>query len=148
MRPTNPDSDTLRPGSGVVLRRGDQCVPGRVRSVRRNKQFFLVGLENCDSMDAAQALVGSELCVDEDDLPPTGPSEVYVYQLVGMTAVTTAGERIGTVEDVLETPANDICVVRGAGREQLVPLVPEFVVEVDHVNRRLVVAPIPGLLED
>jgi 16S rRNA processing protein RimM len=145
--PYNPGSTSLCAGSQVVLRRGNDRHSCRVSAVRRHKRFVLVTLEGCASMAAAEALVGYEVCLHEADLPPLGANEVYHYELVGMTVVTTAGAEIGRVAEVLTTPSHDICVVRSAEQEHLIPLVGDIVTQVDRPHRRLVIDPPPGLLD-
>jgi len=145
--PYNPDSTTLRPGLHVVLRRADEEFPRQLTGVRRHKRFLLLTLDGCDSLDAAEALVGCELCVTLDDLPPLQAGEVYHYELVGMAVVTSAGDSLGTVTEVLTTPAHDVCVVRDGAAEHLIPLVANVVREIDRDGRRIVVEPLPGLLD-
>jgi 16S rRNA processing protein RimM len=147
VRPFNPRSTLLRAGASVMLRRGDETQQRYVRSVRPHKHFLLLTLDGCDSMTAAQALIGSEVCVLEADLPPPGPDEIYHYQLIGMTVATTAGRELGTIVEVLTTPSNDVCVVRGGGREHLIPFIADVVKNVDRDHRRLIIDPLPGLLD-
>jgi 16S rRNA processing protein RimM len=147
VRPFNPDSATLQAGCTVVLRQGPHCEEHRVTAIRRHKHYLLVTLHGCDSMNAAEALKGREVCVHETDLPEIGPDEIYHYELVGMTVITATGEDVGTVAEVMATPGNDICVVRAGDREHLVPLVPRVVKEIDRERRRLVIDPLPGLLD-
>jgi len=147
VRPFNPDSTTLRVGSAIVLRRGQESEERRVTAIRRHKHYVLVTLEGCDSMNAAEALKGREVCVREADLPAIGPDEIYHYELIGMTVITTTGADIGIVTEVMSTPSNDICVVRGAEREYLIPLVASVVKEIDREGRRLIIDPVPGLLD-
>jgi 16S rRNA processing protein RimM len=147
MLPFNPHSTTLRAGSTVLLRRDTDVQERRVNTLRRHNRFLLLTLEGCDSMDAARELIGYEVCVPEQDLPAAGPDEVYHYQLIGMTVVTTAGEEIGLVADVMSTGAHDVCVVRAGTREHLIPLIADVVKEVDRQQRRLVIDPLPGLLD-
>jgi len=147
VRPFNPDSTTLRAGSTVVLRQGQECDERRVTAVRRHKHYLLVTLHACDSMTAAEALTGHEVCVRHTELPAIGPDEIYHFELLGMTVVTAAGDTLGTVTEVMSTPSNDICVVRAAEREHLIPLVDTIVTQIDRAGRRLVVDPLPGLLD-
>lgn len=147
LRPFNPDSTTLRVGSTIVLRHGQESEERRVTAIRRHKHYVLVMLQGCDSMNAAEALKGREVCVRETDLPDIGPDEIYHYALIGMTVTTTAGADIGIVAEVMSTPSNDICIVRGAEREYLIPLVANIVKEIDREGRRLVIDPVPGLLD-
>jgi 16S rRNA processing protein RimM len=143
----NPTSTTLTRDSTVVLRRGAEEHEHRIIGLRPHKRFVLLTLEGCNSMTAAQGLVGSEVCVPEADLPAPGPDEVYHYELLGMTVVTTAGTTIGEVTEVIPAGSNDVCVVHGAGGEHLIPLVADVVRRVDRDGCRLVIEPLPGLLD-
>ena len=147
IRPFNPESTTLHPGCTVVLRHGQTCEVHSVTAVRRHKHYLLVTLHGCDSMSAAEALKGREVCVHAADLPDLGPDEIYHYELVGMAVITTTGEAVGTVAEVMATPSNDICVVRAVEREHLIPLVDSVVKAIDRQQRRLVIDPVPGLLD-
>jgi 16S rRNA processing protein RimM len=147
LRLFNPASTALAAGSRVVLRRGSERYERSVRGVRRHGQSLLLTLEGCESMSAAEALIGYELCVRQADLPPVGSGEIYHYELVGMTVVTTTGVEIGTVSEVMRVPSNDVCVVRAGRREHLVPLIADVVKQLDRGQRRLVIDPLPGLLE-
>lgn len=98
-------------------------------------------------MTAAEALIGYEVCVCEEALPPAAHGEIYHYQLIGMTVVTTGGEPIGIIEEMMTTASTDICVVRAGGREHLIPMIADVVKAVDREGRRIVIDPLPGLLD-
>ena len=58
----------------------------------------------------------------------------------------TASESVvGTIADVLNLPANDAYVVRDGELEFLIPVVHEFVLNVDLPARRVTVKLIPGM---
>lgn len=82
-----------------------------------------------------------------DDERPEDPDEFYDYQLVGLHVVTTAGEAVGIVSDVLHLPAQDVLSVTSGDREILVPFVSAVVPQVDLDARRIVIDPPPGLLD-
>ena len=143
----NPDSTILAPGVTVVLRRGAEQQTRRIIALRPHKHLMLVTLEDCESMTAAEALIGFEVCVREDALPPAGPQEVYYYHLVGMTVVTTTGLEVGVITEVIPIGSNDVCVVRADAGEHLIPLIADVVRTVDREQKRLVIDPLPGLLD-
>ncbi len=147
MRLFNPASNVLTTVTDVVLRRGAAEQERGIRGMRPHKGCTLLTLAGCESMTAAEELVGWEVCVRETQLPPAAPGEAYHYQLLGMTVVTLDGVEIGDVAEVLTTAANDICVVRQGTREYLIPFIADVVREVDRDRRRLVIDPLPGLLE-
>jgi 16S rRNA processing protein RimM len=85
--------------------------------------------------------------VELSDLPPLKPGEFYYFQVVGIEVHLSDGRRLGKIEDVFSTGANDVWVVRVNGREVLIPVIADVVKEIDIAGRRAIVEPIPGLLE-
>jgi len=65
---------------------------------------------------------------------------------VGLRVTTEAGEELGRLEEILETAANDVYVVRGAGEEILLPSIPQVVREVDLETGVMRVRLLPGLV--
>jgi 16S rRNA processing protein RimM len=61
--------------------------------------------------------------------------------------VTTSGAEIGVVKEVIPVGSNDVCVVHADGREHLIPLIADVVRKVDRADKRLVIDPLPGLLD-
>jgi 16S rRNA processing protein RimM len=147
MLPYNPDSDTVRSGDALTLRWADRVLAVQVRAVRRHKRFRLVVLEGYESATAAEALVGAEVCIDTARLPPLAAGEVYHHDLVGLRVYTLDGRDLGVIDQVMATGSNDVCVVRGSGRERLIPLIADVVREIDLAGGRLVIEPLPGLLD-
>jgi 16S rRNA processing protein RimM len=143
----NPDSTILTPGLTVILRRGGEQQTRRLIALRPHKHLVLATFEGCESMTAAAELIGCEVCVGEHELPPAGPQEIYYYHLVGMTVVTTSGQELGVVSAVIPVGSNDVCVVRAAASEHLIPLIADVVRSVDRKENRLVIDPLPGLLD-
>jgi 16S rRNA processing protein RimM len=100
--------------------------PLRVRLGRGVSIMKFRGLETAEEV---HFLLGNELFVREDDLPPLGPDEYYDYQLIGLAAVTEAGRVVGAVRGVMHTKAHDILVIAGAG-EILVPMTEEHILTI------------------
>lgn len=145
----NPDSRALDGAKSVTLRLPDgRMVQRALAHVRPHQQALLATFTGCHSIEDAESLVGAEVCVAATDLPDLGPDEVYHFQLVGMRVSTTEGRDLGSVAEVMDLPAHAVCVVRGGGREFLIPFIDEIVRDVDIDARHLVIEPMPGLLED
>ena len=126
--------------------------PSRVRGIllddaRPHGNVVLLRIAGIDDIDAAQALVGLVLAIPEADLPSAAPGEVYVYQLEGLDVFTNAGERLGTIERSFSNGANEVLVVQDGPREILIPMVADVVRTIDLPGHRVVIEPIPGLLD-
>ena len=61
-------------------------------------------------------------------LPETREDEFYWSDLIGLQVINADGKRLGEVDHLLETGANDVLVVRGE-REYLIPYLPEQVIQ-------------------
>ena len=98
--------------------------------VRFQKGFVYAWFEGFKSIDELSPLIGSEVCVNEKDLPPLDEDEYYEYQLVGLDVLTVKGERMGKVESLIHTGANDALVL-DEDSAPVIPLVEGFVVEIN-----------------
>ncbi|MDQ3862708.1 MAG: ribosome maturation factor RimM [Actinomycetota bacterium] len=137
-------------GTGKHLRKGMQpVVAGTRRHILRARQTprgFLVDLEGVESRTDAQLLRGEELLLGREELDAPEEGEFYVADLVGLKAVSDAGEVVGTVVDSFETAAHEVLVVREEeGRQDLyLPFTLEHVPEVDLGAGRLLIRPPEG----
>ena len=125
--------------------------PLTVAGSRWHSGRLLVRFSGYEDRDAADALRGTMLAVDSGQLAPLeDPEEFYDHDLIGLRVVTTDGEDVGTVSDVLHH-GQDLLVVAGGGArsaaEILVPFVAAIVPEVDVPAGRLVIDPPAGLLD-
>ena len=146
----NPSSTALDDAEHGVLRFADGSVEERrLVAVRNHKPgLLLVQLDGCTSIDDAEPLVGAEILLPYTELPELGADEVYHFQLIGLRVETTDGRDLGRIAEVMDLAAHAVCVVRGHGREILIPFVDAFVRDVDLANGRMLVEPVPGLIDD
>jgi len=110
---------------------------------------LIVAFEGVEDRDDAEALRRVLLYVDSSAIPaPEDPDEFHDHQLVGLTAVGPAGEKIGEVTRIDHGPAHDMLILRRPdGRTALVPFVSAMVPEVDLAGGRLVMTLPEGLLD-
>jgi 16S rRNA processing protein RimM len=120
-----------------------------VESAREHSGRMLVRLADVANRTAAEALRGSVFLVDTEDLPPIDdPDEFYDHQLEGLRVVTTDGQLVGTVKEVLHTAAGELLSVTAeTGAEVLVPFVGAIVTEVSLQSHTIEIDPPQGLLE-
>jgi len=147
LRTDDPDA-RFAPGSSL---RTDPASRGPLTVVeaRPRSGGLVVAFDGVHDRAGAEAIRGTALVVDSAELPDLDvPDEWYDHQLVGLAAVDPAGTPLGTVTDVVHSPASDLLVLRaGDGREHLVPFVRELVPSVDVPGGRVVVDPPDGLLD-
>jgi 16S rRNA processing protein RimM len=119
------------------------------RLVHYKNDIYTATLGGIATRDLAEAMRGTELYMRQTDIEPLGADEYFLHDLVDMTVVDAQQQLIGTVREVINTGASDVLVITRIGKpDALVPMVKAFVSQLDLTNKRLVVTPIPGLIED
>lgn len=148
------DEPEVRFAPGAVLRgraaRSDQIRDFTVESAREHSGRLLVNLVGVTDRTAADALRGTLLLVDSDDLGPSeDPDEFYDHELEGLSVQLTDGTVVGTVTEVLHSAAGELLSVRAAadGREILIPFVTAIVPTVSIADALIVIDPPEGLLD-
>jgi len=145
------DPDTrFAPGSSLRGKpsRGGPESRYLVESVREHGGKLLVRLDGVADRNAAESLRGILFVVDSEDLPPIeDPDEFYDHQLEGLQVVTTIGETVGTVAEVLHTAAGELLSIRAEEGEVLVPFVSAIVTSVSLADQKIEIDPPEGLLE-
>ena len=132
----------------VQLVRAGRPTPVRMETVRRTGDGLLVKIAGIESPEEVEAWRGALLAVPREAAAALPEGRHFVFEVIGMAVATDAGEPLGGVDEVIRTPANDVFVVRGPRGEVLVPAIASVVLTVDGPGRRIVIRPMPGLLDD
>lgn len=112
--------------------------PVKVLSARvANDESVIVLLDGVGRMDEAERYRNKYLCVDREHAVKLPENTWFVKDIIGCRVVSTAGEELGVVEDVYETTANDVYVVRGK-RRLSVPALKKLLRSVDIENKLIV----------
>jgi 16S rRNA processing protein RimM len=113
------DEPGLRFAAGSVLAtepadRGPLAVAGS----RWHSGRLIVTFADVTDRTTAEDLRGTWLAVDSAKIdPPSDPDEFADYQLIGLSVVTTSGDPVGVVADVLHH-GQDLLVIRRRGDSQ------------------------------
>ena len=145
------ESDAILDYFPWSLKLGNNTRTVDVTDWRKHNKGLVVKVAGIDDRDDAQALVGSDILINESSLPELSKGDYYWRDLIGMAVVTTQGYDLGVVSDMLETGANDVLVVKAnlndgfSKKERLIPYLLEQVVEsVSIENKQICVDWDPG----
>jgi 16S rRNA processing protein RimM len=111
------------------------------------KNRIILKFENYDSIETAQTLINSEICVPESEAVELDEDEFFDWELAGCAVETTEGERIGTVREVMRTGGTENLVVVNGSKDHLIPFAETICVEVDIENKLIRVDLPEGLLD-
>jgi 16S rRNA processing protein RimM len=125
---------------------GPERRPLSLASVRQHGARVVLRFAEIADRGAAEAVRGQDLWIPQSQAMPLPPGRYYHHQIVGLEVITTAGEHLGHVEEILETGSNDVYVVRAGEREVLIPAIRDVVQDIDLVRGLITVEAIAGLL--
>lgn len=134
--------DRFKPRKTLFI---DGC-PLSIERSRPDKSDFILKLSGIDDIDQAGKLRGKALEIPLDEAHPLPEGKYYRFQLVGLEVLTTAGESVGRITEILPTASNDVYIVQGNRGEILIPAIADVVKSVDLEKGLLIIEVIEGLL--
>ena len=119
----------------------------KIVSRRYFKQFVIVRFADLHRIEDVQGFVKGELYVTRENALPLEEGEYYIADLQGLTVMDDEGSYLGILQDVLQTGANDVYIVRNGDKEILLPVIESCIKSVD-LEKGVVTAHIlPGLID-
>lgn len=118
-----------------------------IQGARLHKNMYIVKIKDLDDINVAEKYKGWSLKVSKADLGELDEGEYYHYEIIGCKVVTEEGEELGTVTEILVPGANDVWVVQPAkGKQLLIPVIDEVVLDVDVESKKIIVRLMEGLI--
>ena len=119
-----------------------------VERVRYKGNMVIMKIKGVDSVEMAERLKTKNLYVSRENSVDLDEDEFFIADLIGLDVFTVAGEKVGTLKDVLQYSANDVYVVKGDNdKEYLIPSTLKFVPEINIEEKKMIIDPIKGMLD-
>lgn len=138
--------DRFQPGREIWLGEESRVRPVILESCWFQKGRAILRFRGCDSLGAAELLVGLWLWIPRSERRELPPGTVYHADLVGCEVVEGT-RRLGTVEAMEETGAVPLLRVRTPEGELLIPFAQEICQTVDVKRKEIQVRLPEGLKE-
>ena len=118
-----------------------------IESIKYHKNFVLIKFKEINTVEQAETLRNSYLEVDREQAIPLNEGEYFIADLIGLEVYSDEGKLIGKVDDIYNTGANDIYVVKDdLGKQTLLPGIKDVIKNVDLEKGQIIVHLIPGLI--
>jgi len=139
--------ERLRPATNVLVGKDHQ--PVTIESVRKYHEGLLVKFVGFNTPEAVSHFRNRLVYVTAADRPKLPEGQFYHHELIGFDVVDEKEVCIGNLNEIVQTGANDVYVVkRRDGNELLLPVIASVVLDIN-VDRRLIrVHLMDGLIEE
>lgn len=136
-------------GNSLFLFREGQDKPVELKIIahRRHKNFDLLMFEGCHNVNEVVSFKDGLLKVPESYLSALDQDEFYFHEIIGCKVLTTTGEELGTIREILTPGANDVWVIQAKkGKDILIPYIEDVVKEINVADKTITIEPMEGLL--
>ena len=106
------------------------------------KEIFKI--RGFNSIDEAKTIIGHTIFVI---VPINDKINQISKNLLNWRVISISTGYIGKLVDIMWCPANDIYIIKNHNKEYLIPVVDEFIKEINYKNKEIVISPIEGLIE-
>ena len=136
--------ERLRKGRRLFL--GEEHKAVTLEAMRPHANGVLMKFKAIDTPEQAGQFRNQWVYAAVKDLPPLPKGQHYQHELIGMSVVDENGNPLGVLEEIVETGANDVYVVRDdLGKDLLLPNIPSVVLDLDFARRIIKVHLLEGL---
>lgn len=146
--PMTDDAGRFRNCRELIVDTGREKKVLEVETVKFFKQFVILKFKGYDTINDIEGFKGRELYVTRENAVPLEKDEYFIADLIGLSVWDENREKIGVLQDVIETGANDVySVLTQEGGEILIPAIRDCILDVDLEGGRMSVHILPGLLD-
>lgn len=132
----------------VFVEIGKNLVPFFIEDSRLHKGDFLrVKFEDVDSEGDADALLGKAVYLPLDLLPKLEGNKFYYHEVIGFKIEDKRLGNVGIIVAINDSAAQPLFEVKKGYTEILIPMIDQFIVQVDRENEKIVMDLPEGLIE-
>lgn len=130
----------------VFLLQNGKLVPFFIDTLQIHGKKALAKFEDIDSIEMASELVKAEIYLPLSFLPTLPDDGYYFHDLVGCE-VKEGDQSLGVVKEIIDLSGNELLFVEQEGKELLIPMKEEIMLNVDIKSKTIEVNLPDGLLD-
>lgn len=131
----------------VIISKEESTNEFLVERAREFKRKVLLKLKQVESPEEAKKLVGGFIEIEKDQMVELPEERYFIFDIIGLQVLTTKGQRIGKVKEVISLPTNDLYLVEGDKKQYDIPAIKKVVKRIDLEKKEMIIEPIEGLLD-
>ena len=106
-----------------------------------------LAIEDINSIEDAEALIGKEIYLPLKDLPQLTGNKFYFHEIKGFEAVDNQQGSIGIIKEINDLAPQAFFVINNNDKEILIPVSDRFIKKVDRENKQIIFETPEGLLD-
>ncbi|SFJ56984.1 ribosome maturation factor RimM [Myroides guanonis] len=132
----------------VFVESNGHLIPFFIVDAYLHKNDFLrIKFEDIDSEEEADRILGSELYLPLEMLPKLEGDQFYFHEVIGFEVEDLHKGSIGQLKAINDSAAQALFIIDYNGIEILVPMIDDFIHQVDRTNKKLILDTPEGLID-
>lgn len=146
--PTTDDVQRFKQLKSCIIKTKRENIEVEKNSCKFFKNMVILSFKGYDSIEKIERFKGCELYVSREQAVPLEEDEFYIADVIDMEVVTEDGKHLGVLDDVLQTGANDVFVVKMADKKEvLIPVIKDCIMDIDYDNKIVTVRLMKGMID-
>ena len=146
--PTTDDVGRFKKLQKCFIRTKDRDIEVEKNTCKFFKNMVILSFKEFNSINDIEKYKGCDLYVTRENAVPLKEDEFYISDIIGSEVFEENEEKLGELTDVLKTGANDVFVVKLPDKKEvLIPVIKEFVPDMDIANKKVTVKLMKGMLD-
>ncbi len=113
------------------------------------KNMYILKFQQLNIINDVEKFKNLYLWIPKEQQKELDKDEFYYHQIIGCKVVTTEGQELGVVKEILSPGANDVWVVKSNDKKEdiLIPYIEPVVKEVNLEDKKIIIKIIEGLID-
>ncbi len=142
------DPEAYQNMESVLVSLGNNLVPFFIDRCRLHKSALLrIDFEESKDEAAADRLLGAELYLPLQQLPPLSGNKFYYHEVIGFTLMDNVHGDIGIIESINDSASQVLFEAKKGDKELLIPMTDDIITKVDRKSKMVHVSTPEGLVD-
>ena len=145
--PFTDDIERFEELNSIYVVKNKQLIEYEIEQIKYHKNMIILKLKNVEDMNTAEKLKGCYIQIHRKDARELPEGTYFIADIIGSQVITDDGKILGIVDDIYNTGAKDIFVVKDEmGKQILLPHIEEVILNIDVEKQIVTVHLLEGLV--
>ncbi len=147
VNPFTDDISQFEKLKSILVDKKSKLLEMQIEEVKYSKNQILLKLKGVDTIEEAEKYRNCYLKLPREKAKKLPPNTYFIADLIGLKVYTDEGNLLGILEDIYNSGASDIYVVKDElGKQILLPAIKDVIKQIDLEEEKVIVHLIKGLV--
>ena len=147
VNPFTDDISQFEKLKSILVDKKGKLLEMQIEEVKYSKNQILLKLKGVDTIEEAEKYRNCYLKLPREKAKKLPPNTYFIADLIGLKVYTDEGNLLGILEDIYNSGASDIYVVKDElGKQILLPAIKDVIKQIDLEEEKVIVHLIKGLV--